>query len=201
MIIYEKSFPSALYKARGPLNALYAKSLNGYMEEELFFSWFTFFVSKTQHFGKLNFIDTARENDIILYCLPPHTTHILQPLHVPVYKPRKNHFSSITDFIILASVTLNEKVLINKTNLHVVFREAFNKTMAITTIKSGFRVCGICPFNPNAIIKDHLMPSDAAENEENNKERENENEKRNGEIDFNAENTDAQNNSNNAGPS
>ena len=45
------------------------------------------------------------------------------------------------------------------------------------------------------------MPSDAAENEENNKERENENEKRNGEIDFNAENTDAQNNSNNAGPS
>ena len=118
MIIYEKSFPSALYKARGPLNALYAKSLNGYMEEELFFSWFTFFVSKTQHFGKLNFIDTARENDIILYCLPPHTTHILQPLHVPVYKPRKNHFSSITDFIILASVTLNEKVLKYKTNIH-----------------------------------------------------------------------------------
>ena len=47
------------------------------------------------------------------------------------------------------------------------------------------------------------MPSDAAENEENDKERENknENEKGNGEIDFNAENTDAQNNGNNADPS
>ena len=47
------------------------------------------------------------------------------------------------------------------------------------------------------------MSSDAAENEENDKERENknENEKGNGEIDFNAENTDAQNNGNNAGPS
>ena len=47
------------------------------------------------------------------------------------------------------------------------------------------------------------MPSDAAENEENDKERENknENEKGNGEIDFKAENADAQNNSNNAGPS
>ena len=46
------------------------------------------------------------------------------------------------------------------------------------------------------------MPSDTAENEENSKERENENEnEKKGEIDFNAENTDAQNNSNNAGPS
>ena len=47
------------------------------------------------------------------------------------------------------------------------------------------------------------MPSDAAENEENDKEKENENknEKGNGEIVFNAEYTDAPNNSNNAGPS
>ena len=215
MIIYEKSFPSAPYKAWGPLNALYAKSLNGYKDEELFFSWFKFFVAQTQHLGKgmliidghgshisLNVIDTARENNIILYCLPPHTTHILQPLDVSVYKPLKNHFSSITNFIILASVTLNEKVLLNKKNIHVVFREAFDKTMIITTIKSGFRVCGISPFNL-PIIKDRLMPSDGSENEDKNKERENENEneKRNEEIDFNAENTDAQNNSNNAGPS
>ena len=98
-----------------------------------------------------------------------------------VYKSLKNHFSSITDFIILASVTLNENVLINKTNFHAVFREAFDKMKTIITIKFGFRVCVICPFNPNAIIKDCLMPSDAAENEESIKEREiqNENEKRN----------------------
>ena len=74
--------------------------------------------------------------------------------------------------------------------------------MTITTIKSGFWVFGICPFNLNAIIKDRLMQPDAAENEENNKERENENKnkKGNGEMDLNAENTNAQNNSNNAGP-
>ena len=55
--------------------------------------------------------------------------------------------------------------------------------------------------NSNTIIKDCLMPYDTAGNEENNKEREheNENEKGNGEINLNAENTDAQNNSNNAG--
>ena len=53
--------------------------------------------------------------------------------------------------------------------------------MTITTLvfesnrsKSGFQVCGICLFNPNATIKDRLMPSDAAENEEKNKKKENE---------------------------
>ena len=61
------------------------------------------------------------------HCIP----HILQPLDMSVYKPLKNHFSSITDFTILASMTLSEKVLINKTNFHVVFQEAFNKMMTI----------------------------------------------------------------------
>ena len=89
MIIYEKLFPSAPYKAWGPLDALYAKSLNGYMDEELFFSWLKFFVAKTQHLGKrmliidghgshisLNVIDTARENIsyFTVYHHGPHTS-------------------------------------------------------------------------------------------------------------------------------
>ena len=53
----------------------------------------------------LKLIDSAIENNVILYCLPPHTTHLLQLLDRSVYKPPKNHFSTITDFITLASVT------------------------------------------------------------------------------------------------
>ena len=41
MIIFEKSFPSSTYITQGPINALYAKSPNGYMDEELFYSWFS----------------------------------------------------------------------------------------------------------------------------------------------------------------
>ena len=142
MIIYEKAFSFALYKVQGPSNTLYTKSLNGYIDEEWFFSWFKFFIAKTQHLGKImliidvlgfhisfNVIDTGKKNNIVLYYLPPHI--ILQPFDMSVYKPMKNHFISFTDFIILARVTLNEKILI-------VFREAFNKTMTVTTTKSGF---------------------------------------------------------------
>ena len=110
MIIFEKSLPSTTYVTQGPINTLYAKSPNGYINEELFYSWFSkLFVPQTQHLGKRNLIidghrshmflkliDSAIENNI-LYCLRPHTTHLLQPLDILVYKPLKNYFSMITD--------------------------------------------------------------------------------------------------------
>ena len=106
-IIYEKSFPSCPYKQLSPSNTLHMKSPNGYIDKELFLRWFTdLFIPQTRHLGKrmliidghgshltLDFIDLARANDIIVYCLPPHTTHVLQPLDVAVYGPlKKNPF-------------------------------------------------------------------------------------------------------------
>ena len=35
----------------------------------------------------LSWIDHARTNNMILYCLPPHTTHRLQPLNVGCFGP------------------------------------------------------------------------------------------------------------------
>ena len=177
MIIFEKSFPSSAYVTQGPINALYAKSPNGYMDEELFYSWFSkLFVPQTNHLWKriliidghgshmsLKLIDSAIENNVILYCLPPHTTHLLQPLDISVYKPLKNHFSTITDFIVLAGVTHGAtQITINKTNFPILLKEAFEKTISMKTIISGFHTSGICPFNPEAILKERLMPSDDA---------------------------------------
>ena len=78
-----------------------------------------------------------------------------------MYKPLKNHFSNITDFIILAGITQNRNIQINKTNFPIVFKEVYEKSMTMSTIKSEFRATGIYPFNPNAILKDCLMPSES----------------------------------------
>ena len=142
MIIFEKSFPSSAYVTQGPINALYAKSPNGYMDEELFYSWFSkLFVPQTNHLRKriliidghgshmsLKLIDSAIENNVILYCLPPHTAHFLQPLDISVFKPLKNHFSTITDFIVLATETHGAtQITVNKINFPILFKEAFEK--------------------------------------------------------------------------
>ena len=141
-IIFEKSFPSSVYVTQRPINALCAKSPNGYMDEELFYSWFSkLFVPQTNHLRKriliidghgshmsLKLIDSAIENNVILYCLPPHTAHFLQPLDISVFKPLKNHFSTITDFIVLATETHGAtQITVNKINFPILFKEAFEK--------------------------------------------------------------------------
>ena len=122
MVIYKQSFPSSPYKAEGIPGALYAKSTNGYMDEELFFNWFSrLFVPRTNHLGKrilfidghgshisVRIIDFARANNVTLFCLPPHTTYLLQPLDVAVFSPLKKHFSNITDFIQIISASSND---------------------------------------------------------------------------------------------
>ena len=38
-------------------------------------------------------IEFCQANNIILFCLPPHTAHALQPLDVAVFKSLKDKFS------------------------------------------------------------------------------------------------------------
>ena len=96
MIIYSKSFPGGPYCFEGPDDALYAKSGSGWTDSELFISWFDKIFLKFavpqrqllllsdghQSHVTLDIIDLCQENNIILFCLPPHTTHALQPLDV-----------------------------------------------------------------------------------------------------------------------
>ena len=81
-----------------------------------------------------------------------------------MYKPLKNHFSNISDFVIFAGITQNWNIQINKTIFPIVFKEAYEKSMTMSTMKSGFCATGIYPFNPNVILKDHVIPSESPVN-------------------------------------
>ena len=125
MIIFEKAFPLSPYFCEGPTNALYAKSPIGDMDLLPFLEWFQeIFIVHTSHLGKIllfinghcshitvDLINAPIHNNIILYCLLPHATHILQPLDVAVYRPLKMHFSRITDFITIATLNQPKKSL------------------------------------------------------------------------------------------
>ncbi|XP_049799632.1 uncharacterized protein LOC126234936 [Schistocerca nitens] len=75
----------------------------GWMTKELFLTWFKKFIAFTgalkerpillildghkRHTKNLELIDVARENGVVLLCLPPHCSHRLQPLDVAFMKP------------------------------------------------------------------------------------------------------------------
>ena len=163
-IILERSFSSSAYSTHGPENAVYAKSPNGCMDEELFFCVVEFGVCvKDFHFrwAQLTYECESNwhlhENNIVLYSLLPHTTNVLQPLDVSVFCPFKNYFSKITDQI--KTAMFMKPITINKTNFSKMFKDAFDKSVTMTAIQNRFRKCGIYPFDRNAIEKSRLMPS------------------------------------------
>ena len=110
-IIYKAAFPSGNYTSGGPDGTLYGKQKTGFMDSELFVKWFTrLFIPHSRptadHSVLLlvdghsshcspDVIQIARENNVILLALAPHTTHLCQPLNVAVYRSLKIHLSKI----------------------------------------------------------------------------------------------------------
>ena len=139
----------------------YGMSSKGWVDTELFQGWLTdhflqFAVGArpllllldghSSHYQP-DLIRFAKEHDIILFCLPPHTTHESQPLDATVFKPRKQNWQDACHDYIQS----NPGKAITKYQFSALLRVAWEKTMMPSIICSGFRRCGVYPFNPHAI--------------------------------------------------
>ena len=89
----------------------------------------------------------ARDHDIIMLCLPPHTTHEAQPLDCGVFKPLKAQWTNVCHLYFQK----NPGKVINKFNFNLLFSQAWLKALIPANIVAGFRTCGVYPFNPAAI--------------------------------------------------
>ena len=105
-------------------------------------------------------IKYARSHKVILFCLPPHTTHESQPLDASVFKSLKLHWHEACHRF----VEKNPGKSVTKYHFSKLLNEAWGKTMIPNVISSGFKRSGIYPFNPDAI--DYGMNVDGAVPEE-----------------------------------
>ena len=76
----------------------------------------------------IEFQDLCKEKNIILLCMPPHSSHLLQPLDVACFSPLKR-----------------------KTFLPA-FKTAFEQSITRENIQAGFRGAGLVPHNPQAVL-------------------------------------------------
>ena len=110
------------------------------------------FVDGHKSHVNLDVVDMARNNDVILFCLPPHTTHALQPLDVAVFKSFKNHFSKAVKALSFAK----KNFVVSKRDFARVVKDPFEQAFSIPNVKAGFRKSGI---SSNVVDQSKMLPS------------------------------------------
>ena len=89
-----------------PPGTIFTCTDSGWINQEKYLEWFKCFLKNipptrpvliiedghTSHVS-MEVIKLAQDNDVHLLCLPSHTTHILQPLDIAVFKPFKTYFN------------------------------------------------------------------------------------------------------------
>ena len=104
----------------------------------------------------LSMIETARRENVILFNLPPHTTHATQPLDKSIFKLLKAAFGTA-----LKSVTFaRQDYVLPKSDFPRVFCHPYDTTCTPFRIKQSFQDAGICLFDSSKIKFDMLGPSE-----------------------------------------
>ena len=89
----------------------------------------------------------CQENNIITLCLPPHSSHITQPLNIRCFSILKQIYSQEIEDFIKASITH-----ITKLKFFHTFKAAHNQIITPNNVQASFRDASLVLFNPKAVI-------------------------------------------------
>lgn len=149
-----------------PGSKIYMNEKSSYVNSQLFLRWLKehFLPRKspgkvillldghTSHSTALDMLKFADVNDIILLCLPSHTTQALQPLDRTFFKPLKDYFRKAAQNWILH----NAQRKITRLQAGQLIGQAWMKATSVQTGISGFKAAGIHPYDSQA-IPDHFF--------------------------------------------
>ena len=158
LIIFEKCLPRNIIEDI-PTSWSISATQNGYITTDLFHAWFRdvflaecgverpILLIMDNHISHLSpdIISLAQENNVELLCLPPHSTHLLQPLDKGYFNLLKSQMAEIS-------------VALGYAGTRLVPREKFPKILQFAMSKisgskvaASFQGTGIYPYNPKAV--------------------------------------------------
>lgn len=142
------------------------KSDSGWMKSDIFYDYISggfnkwlednnikkpviLFVDGHKSHLTMKLSEFCHDNEIILYALPPNTTHMMQPADVSIFKPLKSEWKNTIQR--WSSLPENANKCLSKATFCPLLKQVFEKDTLRDTIKNGFRKCGLYPFEPNAV--------------------------------------------------
>ena len=171
LMIYprKKEVPEAM-KIGSLSGTVFKTSKNGWITQEIYLDWFKYFIESipparpvlliedghASHIG-IDVIELARASDIHLLCLPAHTSHILQPLDIGVFRSFKANYSKMCRKYIVE----HPGRVVTSDQIAALVAQAWPHSFTPLNIMSGFKKSGIFPFNPGEVSDRMLAPAKA----------------------------------------
>src|SRR5436190_17682455 len=98
------------------------------------------------------FIHHCFQHDIVLILLPPHCSHLLQPLDVCIFGPLKSALSKELDHIFRTRISTLQKI-----EWFQAFMKAHVSSINVKNIQGGWHGTGIYPMNPTRVLKQFAL--------------------------------------------
>jgi hypothetical protein len=96
-----------------------------------------------------DFTYEAFQNKVVVYYLPPHSSHELQPLDISVFSPLKSRYRTA-----LANLAqLDGAAPVKKQQFVELYKRARSEAMTVPNIIAGFRHAGIVPHVPQVVLR------------------------------------------------
>lgn len=145
----------------------YAATSNGWMESHIFLNYFQksflkeigdarpvllIYDGHVSHVDE-RLISCAMQNNVTILKLPPHSSHLLQPLDLSVFRSLKTRW----DAHVVEWQRHNQGQRIPKKHFSRLIGKIWSETNP-EIIASGFKKGGIFPFNSKVVSEDHYDP-------------------------------------------
>ena len=96
----------------------------------------------------------AAEEKVIVFCLPPNSTHRTQPLDKGAFSPLKQYWREECHNFLCA----NPGKVITHYQFGTIFSKAWTRAMTPSNIMAGFKITGVYPVNSLALISPETVP-------------------------------------------
>jgi hypothetical protein len=106
-------------------------------------------VDRHSSYVNMEFINWADQNSIIIYILPSHTTHQLQPLDVGLFSPLSTAYSKQLSNLMHKSLGM---VSMTKRFFYPLFRNAYRASFTKKNILHAFEKPGIFPVDLKKVL-------------------------------------------------
>jgi hypothetical protein len=164
LVVQGKNHLATWYTEGGlPHDWVIKPTINGWTNNETGLEWLKHFDKHTSARAKglyrmlvldgheshesAEFQEYCKAHNIITLCLPPHSSHLTQPLDVGCFSVLKRAYGRQIETFIKAHINH-----ITKVEFFLAFKAAYLASMTVQNSQAGFRGAGLVPFDPQAVI-------------------------------------------------